>query len=242
LLAASIFSAWHPFEAPWRQPWLFDRMQDRGWIDYRDPAPQFPKPVRSWVYQLPESPEIDPNYWVELTGTELDGTPLTLRVADGGPMNDGRARRVDFTWNLGRANERVVSAVIDVARFNTGDAIADCLVWDESPAEGEKTELIELLQGTPLAKSYDCRAIRYLKLGLRTDAFRCFVGTAVAGRRSVAPGISAVAIRSEAWLCPEIPFGVAIWDTQTTNFTTRSMLASRRLTAIRAGRLLETTP
>ncbi|MBX3444042.1 MAG: hypothetical protein KF774_16660 [Planctomyces sp.] len=243
LLALSIVSAWHPFNAPWRQPWLFEWMQARGWIDYRDPAPQFDRPVRSWVFQLPSGPAAHPDDWIELAGTELDGSALTLRVADGGPAEvDGRpARSIDFTWNPGRANERRHQLTLDIQRFEAGEDVADCLLWpDGEPDSSEVAQAVEFLRGLPLPQTYRCAAVRYAKLSLRPDAFRCLIGAAAASRRSSSPHVASVTIRSEIWLCPEVPFGIVLWDTQTTNASTRAPLASRRLTLARAGRILET--
>lgn len=35
LLAVSVFSAFRPIQNPWQHPWLFQLMQQAGWIDYR---------------------------------------------------------------------------------------------------------------------------------------------------------------------------------------------------------------
>ena len=42
---ASMYSAWQPIDNPWRQPWLFQYMEHRGWIDYSDPPVELKKPL-----------------------------------------------------------------------------------------------------------------------------------------------------------------------------------------------------
>jgi hypothetical protein len=241
LLAISIFSAWHPFNAPWKQPWLFDWMEARGWINYREPPPQFPHPVHSWIFQLPDGPAKQDDYWVELTGVELDGRALTLKISDGGPIDiEGRAaRRVEFLWNAGQESERTQVATFDTAKFAAGDDLANCLLWpNANTTDSDKADVTELVQGVPTAATYTCTAQRYTKLPLRTDAFHCYVGVTAGARRSKAPGISVVAIRSEAWMSDEIPFGIALWEVQTSNYQTGSPLARRRLSVIQVGKLV----
>lgn len=242
LLAGSVFSGWHPFDAPWRQPWLFERMQAKGWIDYRDPAPQFGHTMRSWIVELPAGDAKQDDYWVELSGTAVDGSAITLRLADDGPVlvGDRAGRGIAFTWNSGRSSERRQTIVVDRERFLKGDEIAACLLWPNGPPDAAAVaEAAELVQGLPSPQAYRCAAQRYVKLPLRTDAFRCLIGAAAAGRQSTAPGIREVAIRSEFWTSPEIPFGVVLWDIQTSNLNTSAPLARRRLTVASVGRLVE---
>jgi hypothetical protein len=245
LLAGSIFSAWHPFAAPWRQPWIYEWMHTRGWIDYRDPPPAFDRPMRSWITQLPTAPAKQADYWVELSTTELDGRPITLRIEDGGPtaIGDRAGRRIDFLWNAGRATERKQSVIVDVARFTTGENMADCLLWPEgAPGQATINESVELLRGVPSDVAYRSATIRYLRLPLRIDAFRCHIGVAVAGRKSLAPGIPSVTIRSEFWSSPEIPFGVAVWDIQTSDPRAGQTLSRRRMSVSSVGRIESQTP
>jgi hypothetical protein len=83
-LALSVFSAWYPFDGPWKHPWLFGVMERAGWIDYRDPPPQLEHPLSTWINRLPDSADRDPDYWIELTGRETDNRPVAIRIADGG--------------------------------------------------------------------------------------------------------------------------------------------------------------
>jgi hypothetical protein len=219
-------------------------MQAWGWIDYREPPPSFDRPVRSWITQLPSAAKRDADYWVELSTTELSGAALTLRISDGGPLIVGErdARRIDFIWNEGRLGERRQSVVVDSTRFISGEDVADCLLWPEGrPSLQETQEIVELLRGVPSDLTYRCASVRYRRLPLRTNAFRCHIGVAVAGRRSLAPGIPQVTIRDEFWSTPEIPFGIALWDIQTSDSRSGAQLARRRMTVSRVGRF-ETPP
>jgi hypothetical protein len=240
LMAPSIFSAWHPFDAPWRQPWLFDWMTAKGWIDYSDPPPKFDHPRFSWIGRLPMEPERQDDYWVEFSGVAVDGTAITLRIADGGPVEvQGRpGRRVEFVWNQGRPTESSRTVVLDAARVNDGDK-GDLILWPEGkPSSTEELASRELVYGLPLTTEYRCAAVRYQRLPMRKDAFRCEIGVGFGARGSTAPGIESVLIRSEFWSSPELPFGVAYWDLQTSNYETGSALAQRKLSLVRAGRLI----
>jgi hypothetical protein len=254
LMAPSVFSAWYPWEAPWRQPWIFNVMTAKGRLEqYKEPPLKYAVPRRTWLSQLPTDKELDRDYWIELSGTGVDGTAITLRVADGGPVIVGErkrtGRRLDLVWNQGRASEAAHSLVLDVGAVLDGDDV-DLLLWpDKEPAPNEVLVALERISGVPVGldpmtgkpalPSYSLAARRYQFLGLRTDAFKCETGVAWGYRQTNAPGIPIVSLRSEVWNTVELPFGLALWDLQTRDAESGAILAVRRLTAVKTGKFVE---
>ncbi len=250
-LAPSVFSAWHPFNAPWKQPWIFQAMDARNLLpQYRDATPAFEVPRRTWISQFASSDEVDPDYWIEFSGAAIDGSAITLRVADGGPVTvDGRVgRRVEFVWNAGRPTESRQSLVFDSRALQEGDPSEVLLVDSGTSASDQRVSALELVCGVPVAVDPNSGALvlpaytnatrRYQFLPVREDAFRTDVGVAWGARRTTSPGVPYVQIRSECWNTAELPFGVGLWDLQTTHGETGAMLAKRRLSAVRTGKFL----
>jgi len=252
LLAPSVFSAWFPFDAPWKQPWLYNVMARAGKLgQYDEPPLKYEFPHRSWLAELPAGEAVDPHYWVELSGTGVDGTAITLRIADAGPatVEGRRGRRVEFVWNGGRATESSRTLTIDAGAFLEGEDFG-LLLWPEGAlSQNEVLTAFELLcgvpvgvdpaTGKPLPPSYSLAARRYQFLGVRNDAFRCEIGVGWGLRQTTAPGIATVSIRSEAWNTPELPFGVGQWEQQTRHGESGALLAVRRLSVVRAGKFLQ---
>ncbi|HVJ85462.1 MAG TPA: hypothetical protein VM452_07440 [Caulifigura sp.] len=252
LMAPSVFSAWFPFDAPWRQPWIFQALDSRGKLDrYREPSPQFEHPRQSWISQLPTSAEVDPDYWIEMAGAGADGVPVTLRVSDGGPISvDGKpGRRVDLVWNQGRPTESVRSLVVNVNAINAGEDI-DPLLWpDGTPAERELVAATAVISGVPVwidpstrklhLPEYACLNQRYRRTALRRDAFFAELAVGSGAERTDSSDVPVVNTYSECWTSAEVPFGVLSWDIRTTNGATGAALSERRMATVRAGKFLK---
>jgi hypothetical protein len=243
-LAVSVFSAWHPFDGPWKQPWLFTLMEDAGWIDYRDRRPEFSRPVHSWIDALPQGGQRLDDYWTELSAQDADGRELRLRLQDGGPAEvDGRAaRRVDITWNTPSAESRAETHWIDVAAFAAGRPPANFILWPAGPpAEGERQAAFAFWHGVPRPARYTSLIDRYLKFPrLRRDAFRC--RQAYARVRARLDGEhEPFSFRRDVWFCAELPFGVAQFEDQVIDGT-NTIVTRQRWQVIATGRLNEHSP
>jgi hypothetical protein len=236
-LAVSAFSAWYPWDNPWRQPWLFTLMENAGWIDYSDPAPKLERSTFSWVSHLPRTPARLEDYWVELSGTDIDGAGVSLRLSDGGPSGEGgQARVVDVTHRRDGEPDRTDRYWIAIAAFEAGEPPASFLVWPEGPPPaGQREAEIAFWSGLPRSASYSAAAERYLKLPLRTDAFHCIQAYAQVVERDERSGVS-TRFRRDAWLCREVPFGVAQFETQVID-DQRQVIARQRMTMTAAGTL-----
>ena len=251
LIAPSVFSAWHPFDAPWKQPWIFQALDSAGRLNqYREKTPAFEHVRRSWISQLPASAEADPDYWIEVAGTNVEGTPITLRVADGGKVVVAKreGRRVEFRWSSGPGSESVQSLVLSRAVLEEGET-GELILWPEgSPAEEKLLGAYELACGVPVWRNpadnalvlptYACTGRKYQRTALRRDAFLIDVGVGSGARRTGSTDVPLVNTYSECWNSPEIPFGLALWDVQTMT-PSGAVLGTRRMTTVRAGKFLE---
>lgn len=238
LMAPSIFSAWYPFDAPWKQPWIFNALREKGRLKQYDEAPlQFRFPRHTWIAQLPAGETADSDYWIEMSGVAVDGAAITLRVADGGraEVGDRQGRRVNFVWNQGRASETSTSVILDPKVVNDGEG-------DEPVLFSEDLAGRELVYGLPANSPYRLAARRYVRLPVRNDAFLTDIGVGWGARQTTSAGIETVTMRSEFWNTSELPFGVAYWDLQTTHSRTGALLAERRLSIVRAGKILPLPP
>lgn len=212
-LGVSIFSAWYPWQGPWQQPWLFTLMHNAGWIDYSDPRPQLERPTYSWISRLPQGPRLD-DYWIEFTGVEVDGDHVSLRLSDGGPagLND-ELRIVDVVSQRTGWPDSEGRFWVHVAAFEAGEPPAGFLVWpDHEPTAEERAAAYHFWQGLPRAAGYTAAVERYLRLPLRVDAFHCI--QAYSQTRVKSTDGPTFRYRRDAWLCDEVPFGVAQYETQ----------------------------
>lgn len=233
-LAVSVFSAWYPWDGPWRQPWIFTLMENGGWIDYSDPRPQLERPLKTWVSQLPATATRRDDYRIEFSGTDIDGEHIELRLADGGPAGATRELRVvDVTHRRG-GSERSERHWIDADAFAAGVEPAQFLVWPEGePLPEERSAAEQFWQGLPRAAAYTAAAERYLKLPVRVDAFHCIQANGQAVVRDEATGV-ATRFRRDAWLCEEVPFGVVQFETQVID-ARRQVIARQRMTMTATG-------
>lgn len=238
-LAVSVFSAWHPWNGPWKHPWLFQVLHNAGWIDYSDPPVQLDSPIRAWINRLPDAPLRDVEYWIELTGRDVAGQRVALRIADGGPESiDGSDVRIVEIAETRGIETTLSRYAVNVARFAGGAGPAGFLVWETAPTEDVRSSSARFWSGVPAEDvSYRAAAQRYLRLPLRTDAFRCIQAVAQAAETDEGTG-ETTRHRCDVWVCDELPFGVAQVETQILDLR-RQLLTRQRLTVTAAGKTLD---
>ena len=239
-LAVSVFSAWYPFDGPWKQPWLFDVMQRAGWIDYSDPPPKLERPLTSWISRLPDSDLRDVDYWIELAGRTTDSRRVTLRVADGGPSEiDGRQVRIIEVTETQGEDTTLSRFAVDPEAFATGAGPDTFLVWSEPPDDDVLNNAVGFWTGVGQgdAVRYRAAAERYLRLPVRTDAFHCMQAHA-SGIITDAATDETIRQRCDVWVCSELPFGVAQLETQIIG-RNRQVVTRQRLTVDALGKTLK---
>ena len=209
---ASTYSAWQPIDNPWRQPWLFQWMEYRGWIDYSEERPKLEKPLWTWFPSLPR-PTNGEEAWIEFKVAQANRSFRLVRLTG---RNSPRPTAPDLfeleikeTWPDGSQPPRVRTLLIDRASFEGGASPADFLRWTD-PKITEVTQMDDLafVRGLPRKVPYSLRAIRYLRTTLRKEALKCqIVAAHVAVRETESD--SPTVHRCEAWLSEDVPFGVA---------------------------------
>lgn len=212
LLLLSVYSAWEPLGRPWQQPWLFRRMTSWGWIQYDSPPPPLSRPLFGWWGHLPPAGQVA---WTEWSCLEPWGNNRTLRaeLQDDITLRGRRCAHVKVT--LRQAGYVIWSRdlFIDRAAYERGAQPAQVLVWNESNTDPEQQQRdLAIFRGLPKMQAFQPGPIRYLKTGMRGDAFRC---QRAASQVGFMPNDSAALLRyrCDVWLSDEIPFGTAqiIW-------------------------------
>jgi hypothetical protein len=239
LLGASVMSAWLPVPNPWQQPWLFHKMEAWKWIDYTRKPDELPRKLWTWFPSIPEpvpqngptaeeSPETP---WVEFTSQAADGSELRRRLTCRAPK-DGSSDlvEVEVSEAVGDKPLRPVrNLLIDVESFVAGAPTADFVRWSNPAAVPLPQKLSDMtfVRALPLLKAYRAGKVRYLRLPLRNDAFRCQTAAAAV---DFPPDNRLHQYRCDTWLCDEFPFGVAQYEIKVTDLDTGGIVHSERWT------------
>ncbi|MCA9056526.1 MAG: hypothetical protein KDA75_22010, partial [Planctomycetaceae bacterium] len=237
LLAASVFSAWYPLGTPWQSPWLYTLMQNRGWIDYRDPPIQFDHDVYSWLYLLPSGPQ-QQNYWVELASVDADGVTSIIRIEDGGRVlvNQRDARIVRILRRSGSGQSSELSMTIDTEAFYSGQPIDRWLLWqNRDPGINHRRLIAKFLSGLPQPQPFTAHSKVYRAARVRRDAFECITASARMLEQAPNPDWEPRLFESRIVVSPEAPFGILRFETYVFDATGRTLHAQRRWAIHRAG-------
>lgn len=204
---ASTYSAWQPIDNPWRQPWLFLWMEQRGWIDYSEPRPKLENPLWTWFDTLPQTAENE-TAWVEFKVAQPNSSSRLVRLT-GRNANGLYELEVKESWPDGSQSPRTRTLLIDRKSFESGAAPADFLRWtDPNTSEAKQMDDLAFVRGLPRKVPYSLRATRYLRTPLRKEALKCGIVAAHVGVRETETDPTAIH-RCEAWLSKDVPFGVA---------------------------------
>ena len=243
LLGVSVYSSASAAKNPWGESWLFQQMEQAGWIDYSDPPPKFPfeRDLHTWFATLPD--ENADTAWIEFTsggssvsvaGTRSD--TLTL-YSLGRPTLDGvLVQTLNVVWNEGRPDEKTALVQLDVRAFESGRPIAEQI--PESTVETsdfKRFDLLTLLRGIPVDRAFRPGTTRHVKTTVRTNAFRCqhaatqdYLTNSATGQR--------FRYRCETWLTDELPFGVAQFVVSEYDAKTGELFKHRRFRVTAFGR------
>ena len=243
LLGVSVYSSESAAKNPWSSSWLFQQMEQAGWVDYSDHPPQFPfnRVLHTWFATLPN--EDADGAWVEFTAAgsrvSVGGTSSdTLRLYSLGRkmIEDDLVQTIKVVWNEGRSDERSATFDLDVFAFEDGKPIDDQIPESKIKASDfSQFELFTLLRGIPTDRAFRPATVRHIKTTVRNDAFRCqraatqdYLTNPRTGQR--------FRYRCESWLTDEIPFGCAQFVVSEYDATTGEMFKHRRFTVSAFGR------
>ena len=234
LLVVSTVSAWLPVQNPWQQPWLFHRMEERGWVDYREEPTPLPRSLWTWFASLPDvAGSAAESPWIEFASSTSNGQTSKMRLTcrRGGAQKASGLVAVDVmqTNSLGQQGESR-TLLIDAARFSAGAAPAEFLRWPELAVTPEQQQAdLAFVRGLPLKQEFRPGVVRYLKTPLRRDALRCQRAAAQVAHPTEA-GKPSLRYRCDVWLCDEVPFGVAQFESQVTTADGSTLLRHERWT------------
>lgn len=243
LLGVSVYSAESAAKNPWSSSWLFQQMEQAGWIDYSDPPPQFPfkRNLHTWFATLPN--ENADTAWVEFTsagssvsvaGTRSD----TLRLYSLGRtmIEDDLVQRMKIVWNEGRPGEKSATFDLDITAFEEGRTVVAQVPEPQIKASDfSRFELLTLLRGIPTDRAFRPDTERHVKTKVRNDAFRCQRAATQDYLTSKSTG-QRFRYRCESWLTDEIPFGCAQFVVSEYDAATGEMFKHRRFTVSAFGR------
>ena len=229
LLAGSVFSSIAAARNPWASSWLFDQMDQAGWIDYSNPPPKLPfdRELHTIFAHLPE----DVGAWVEYASADRSGSlsgrssdTLRLTSQERFVRKERELQSIQFDWNIGRSDAWSMKVLLDIEAFHAGREAAEQLVSFEA-ARLTRNDVLTLIRGVPGNRAYVPQSVRHIRTPLRSNAFRCRrAATQVRyGRES-----DATFRRCELWLTDEVPFGVAQFELSESDATTRELLSKRR--------------
>jgi len=214
LLGLSIFSAWLPIENPWQQPWLFRRMEAWKWIDYTRKPPELSRKLWTWFPTVPNpGATAEEAPWIEFSSQSVDGSIRRRRLTSRKPTSgDPGLVELEVSEAIDEGDLKPVrTMLIDAQKFHEGAATADFVRWSNpaSLTTAQKQADLTFVRGLPLKEPYRPGKIRYLRLPIRNDAFRCQLAAAAVNYPHDDPLYQ---YRCDTWLCDEFPFGVAQFE------------------------------
>lgn len=239
LLGVSVYSAESATRNPWSSSWLFQQMEQAGWIDYSDPPPEFPfkRSLHTWFATLPNDDTGEA--WIEFAsagssvrvgGIRADSLKLYSR---GKKVIDGELHQsIRIVWNEGRSDEKSATFDLNVLAFNSGKTVP-AQIPSEHVVESDlsRFELLTLLRGIPTDRAFRPSTERHIRTTLRKDAFRCqraatqdYLHQKSTGKR--------FRYRCESWLTDELPFGCAQFVVSEYDADTGELFKYRRFTVI----------
>lgn len=211
LTCVSLCSAWLPIDNPWRQPWLFQWMESRGWIDYSDPPVTLKRPLWTWFASLPQQGVNEP-YWIEFSIAQpgLDSRSVRLSARSRPDQKPDEPIELLFEELAQEQRSPISSRKLQIRapQFLKGSPPAEFLVWsDPSVSPARQQSDLAFVRGLPSKVPYKARTIRYLKTPLRKEAIKCVLAAAHVSW-SPSDHEKPRTYRCDVWLSDEVPFGV----------------------------------
>ena len=223
LLIPSIYSPMYSIQKPWRPGWVYQHMEQRGWIDYHTKIPAFSPPRFAVINALPDKAGVTNVFRGSgaAVGRNLVITTLPTITIDGSEFLPLKVELV------GAANEEThsVTLVLPPNSLPSGRDPASIMkaVPGGIPAS-TATELrsrdlavappwaVQMLRGLPSPRPYNSASPRYLsytRAGGEKTALKCDRGAARVQYNDSQLGLCWQ--RCDVFYCDELPFGVAQW-------------------------------
>lgn len=204
LLAISTFSAWESIRNPWGKSWMFQAYEVAGLIDYRDPPPELEHPLSTLFATLPPAAADPSTEWIELTSPTRYGQE-TLRLS----LESADADSATIRWNRAeilpnQPPRRLEDFTATWARGPFLNGSNPERILRESTFDRDAT--LRLFQGLPYPVDYQPRQIQYVTAPGQEFAFRSTQVTASVDVRRATGEI--LRHRLDAWICPDVPFGL----------------------------------
>jgi hypothetical protein len=224
LFLVSAYSAWSRVENPWRQPWIFEWMEARGWIDFSEPRPPLAHPLWTWIAAVPDVSDGRPR-WMEFVNASAAYGGCRMRLEAVPSRDNTNHVLLTATRRCDQGEPQTICRVeIDRTAFLHGSSPSEFLRWpDAGVSEDRRRAESSFLSGLPVLQTFRPGVIRYRKTPLRRDAFRCQHALAQARldqeRRQY---------RCDIWLCEELPFGLAEVEFQVFDAATGLLLRQER--------------
>ena len=235
LLGASGYSSMYSLHDPWKPGWVYQKMEQAGWIDYRTRIPDFQPPRYSVISTVPAEADVSVVWTEDFTGRRLVLTTEAARTQDGETLLPVRMSLDQQSSSDSSSTQQTLETRLLIRRevFLRGADVAEWLrleADDGSLAVASET-LIRFFRGLPAARTYASASPRYLSY-TRTNgeksAVRCDRGAArvlfverTAGRCWQ---------RCDVMYCDELPFGVARWGISITREDSGEVLHQERWT------------
>ncbi len=236
LLFASAFSAWTSARSPWAQPWLFDAMEQAGWIDYSEPEPTLDEPLHTLIGSLPGLRDETRPSWIRFRTTEGDGRSVWLLLFDHG-LDDEGGHELRYAVSpepllLGRAHV-VTLRPEELRGTDTPDWQRESLTHDPTIWKPRDARDGFFPFGLPEPARFRVRKIEYVRTPLRRDAFECLHCMATLDKFAGENGPT-LRYYAETWLTDEVPFGTVKFATTVVNLDTGELVSKQVWTAIDA--------
>jgi hypothetical protein len=244
LIVPSVYSPLYSMHEPWRPGWVYQQMEQRGWIDYRTKIAPFDPPRFSVIRQQPAAADILTQW--NGSGGAAGGV---LRLTTLSPVQwdglDVYPWRLEQTASL-TANTQQATLIVLPGFAETGQDIAaavrvvpnDIDLTARADVKGDSLQpapnwALHVLRGLPTPRAYNVASPRYFKYtqangektALKCDraASRVLVQDREFGR---------CWYRCDVLFCDELPFGVVQWQIRMTTEDTNKLVRSETWTCI----------
>jgi len=221
LLLGSMYSPLASIHEPWRPNWLYDQMEQRGWIDYRTKIPPFDPSRFAVIHGRPHQAQVSNTFvgaetaagqsltietlpWIRVEGTPVCPWQVTVSNAS------GISELILLPHPVALPSERDPSVSLKLLSPEDVRVDAD-VTWNDLPPPPDW--IVQRLRGLPSSRKYQSASPRYLQYtpagANEKTAVKCDRGASRVAFEH--PDHGKCWQRCDVFYCDEVPFGVARW-------------------------------